>query len=623
MLKWRATRSLGILVFLAAIPSLQAQSSRKKILSQADLPHFSYAVSGSASALVQSDTATFDGFASKVRVDLNGILNGYEIDDKSTLRSLLSTQADLQELSGQYPAALKTIDTLRSLEEKPAAKLTAGLFARARLQAAIESKSTHGEAFDRAFTKNYREAIDALPWDIAGDWAKESYTGARLESKSMAVADVMTDLDPAVRKSGALDNFEAWGLIGTRNYVETGAPLNELRAPILKEYIQAHTVAKPDIWPARDVTLSSTEHLTPTLVAIWDSGIDVSVYPNQLFTDPKSTVSGTHGLAYDDQGAPSKSWLYPLTPEQQKTYPLFREIVEGQLDIEDVKDTPAAQAAEKEFRTLAPEEIHQYFEADKVLGFYLHGTHCAGIAVRGNPFARLVVARFNDQLSDFAFLPTDEWVRRLGADFQQMSDYFRARHVRVVNMSWGDDPQEFETWLSKTGGGANPAERKAKARELYAMWRDSIETAIKNAPGTLFVTAAGNSDSDTRFTEDVPSSLHLPNLIAVGAVDQAGEETSFTSYGETVVVDADGYEVESYIPGGYKARFSGTSMASPGVVNLAAKLFALDPSLTPAQAIDLIRRGATASSDGRLHLIDERRSVELLRAERESLKPKN
>jgi subtilisin family serine protease len=132
---------------------------------------------------------------------------------------------------------------------------------------------------------------------------------------------------------------------------------------------------------------------------------------------------------------------------------------------------------------------------------------------------------------------------------------------------------------------------------------------------TLFITAAGNSDSNNGFVDDVPSSLHLPNPIAVGAVNQAGDETSFTSYGDTVVVDADGYNVESYVPGGARLKLSGTSMASPNVVNLAAKLFALDPSLTPAQVIDLIKRGATASEDGRRHLIDEKRTVALLQAQ--------
>jgi subtilisin family serine protease len=262
--------------------------------------------------------------------------------------------------------------------------------------------------------------------------------------------------------------------------------------------------------------------------------------------------------------------------------------------------------------------LHEYFDSEKVVGFYLHGTHCAGIAVRGNPAARLVVARFNDQLPDLPFPPTEEWARKLGADFQQMSDYFRTRNVRVVNMSWGDDPQEFETWLSKMGEGADPIERKERASELYAIWRKAIETALKNAPNTLFVTAAGNSNSNASFVDDVPASLHLPNLIAVGAVNQAGDETDFTSHGDTVVVDADGYEVESYAPGGFRMKLSGTSMASPNVVNLAAKLFALDPTLTPERAIDLIKRGATTSEDGRRHLIDERRSVALLQGKKAS-----
>jgi subtilisin family serine protease len=307
--------------------------------------------------------------------------------------------------------------------------------------------------------------------------------------------------------------------------------------------------------------------------------------------------------------------LYPLTPEQEKAYPAFRDQIKGFVDIENGIDSPEADTLQKKFSTLTPEQMHQLFELDKVIGFYIHGTHCAGIAVRGNPAARLVVARFNDQLPDLPFPPTADWAHQLGAAFQQMSDYFRTRNVRVVNMSWGDDPQEFETWLSKTGGGADPAERKRHAAELYAIWRDAIETAIKNSPNTLFITAAGNSDSNAGFIEDVPASLHLPNLISVGAVNQAGDETSFTSYGDTVVVDADGYNVESYVPGGARVKLSGTSMASPNVVNLAAKLFALDPSLTPPQVIQLIKDGASKSEDGRRHLIDEKHSVALLQAQ--------
>jgi len=602
----------AIVLLLAVLVS--AQTNGKKIVrSDNDLPRFTYPVRGSASELMRADDATFNAFAAKVRADLDSVLQDYDIADKATLRTLLRAEVDLQALAGEYKPALKTIDRLRAEEEKPSAKLTSGLVDRAYLEAALETKSTSGPAFDEAFRQHAGEAFDSLPWDVVQDDVKELYAGARIYSTSIALASVKTDLDPAVEKSGTLDNHQAWRLVSDRADVRFFIPIETPLADVLHKYIAAHTVVKPDIWAAREVTLGASDKATPVLVAIWDSGIDVSLFPGQLYTDPHPTASGTHGLAFDDSGAPVTTWLYPLTPEQEKAYPGFRDQIKGFLDLQNGIDSPEADALQKKFKTLSADQLHELFEREKVLGFYVHGTHCAGIAVRGNAAARLVVARFNDQLPDLPFPPTEEWARRMAADFQQMSDYFKTRNVRVVNMSWGDDVPEIETWLSKQGGGADPAERKKRAAEIFAIWREAIETAIKNAPNTLFIAAAGNSDSNAGFGGDVPASLHLPNLIAVGAVNQAGDETSFTSYGDTVVVDADGYNVESYVPGGARVKLSGTSMATPNVVNLAAKLFALDPSLTPEQAIDLIRRGATASEDGRRHLIDEKRSVELLK----------
>ena len=596
--------------------SLSCLAQTKTQIKGADeLPRFVYPVQTSASGLLQSDSATFQGFASPVQADLEGILANDEIADKATMRELLNAQMSMQELAGQYDAALKTIDAERALEEKPAAKLLSGIFMKARLQAILDTHSHSSPEYTAAFKKYYQAAVDALPWDVVQDSIKQQYASSVLTGTPTLVGMVQTRLDPVTQKSGKLDNLSAWQLIGQRDYIDYGLPVRQARAEVLHDYIAQHNIAQPDIWPARELILTPEQHLTPVNVAIWDSGIDIALFPDQLFNDPKPTGSGTHGLAFSDKGMVEKTWLHPLNAAQQAEYPLMLSDIQGRLDVGDGVDSSEAKQLANEQSNSTAAELHRRDDLDQMLGHYLHGTHCAGIAVRNNPYARLVVARFNDDLPQLEFAPTTEWANRMAGNFKQLSDYFNSRHVRVVNMSWGDDVAEFEDWLSHTGtGGKDAATRKAKAQQLYALWRKAVESTIRNSPDTLFITAAGNSDSDASFLGDVPSSLHLPNLITVGAVNQAGTETSFTSSGETVLVHANGFHVDSFVPGGKREKLSGTSMASPNVVNLAAKLFALDPTLTPAQVIKLIRDGADTSTDGRIHLINPKHSAELLKA---------
>jgi subtilisin family serine protease len=73
-----------------------------------------------------------------------------------------------------------------------------------------------------------------------------------------------------------------------------------------------------------------------------------------------------------------------------------------------------------------------------------------------------------------------------------------------------------------------------------------------------------------------------------------------------VHVYANGYEVPSVVPGGEVLAFSGTSMAAPQVVNLGAKLLALNPELSVAE----LRRIILEAADERT--IGEARSIRLL-----------
>jgi subtilisin family serine protease len=206
-------------------------------------------------------------------------------------------------------------------------------------------------------------------------------------------------------------------------------------------------------------------------------------------------------------------------------------------------------------------------------------------------------------------LPDEAYVKRGAAAYKAAVEHFRKAGARVVNMSWRYGPSAYEGALAYHNVGKSPDERKQMANRLFAVEKQALEEAIAGAPEILFVAGSGNEDNSSDFSQYIPAGFELPNLITVGAVDQSGTETGFSTFGRTVVVHANGFEVPSKIPGGETIKLSGTSMASPQVANLAAKLFAMKPELTPVQAKELILRGA--EKNGRVNLISPRRTLEL------------
>jgi len=611
---YRSGRYYGLLLLAGLSFAVTALSDQPKraVQSEADLPRVAYPVTGSVSTLLQSEDSVFASKVKQAGADLDALFADYDIQDKATLISMLTAKLSLQELGGEDAAGLETIAKLRELQSKPDLKLTVALFDEAILKARQTGKK--GAGYEQEVESIYREAVNALPWEVVQDAVKSARSTSGLLSESFLLGRAQEELQPEIDKSGSLSRDSMYALLGARANLRVKLPLNSIRRNVLKAYVAARDTKKPDIWTAREVTLSNEDHPQKVLVGIWDSGFDTTVYPGHLYSyaDPKPYPA--QGLAFTDDGNSSASALYPLTPEQKQQYPKLSEDLEAYADLQVGDETPVAEAFKKRLATMSKEDVNKLFERFSFFGNMAHGTHVAGIAIKGNPAAQLVVFRFNDGLSrELHFPPSTDWAHRMAANFKRIGEFCAQHKVRVVNLSWGDDPREFEDWLARTKGNQTAEERKKEAADLFSIWKQAIIDAMTAAPNTLFVTAAGNQDSDSGFLQDVPSSLELPNLITVGATNQAGDATSFTSYGKTVVVYANGYHVESFIPGGKKVRFSGTSMAAPQVTNLAAKLFAVDPSLTADQAKESIIAGSTLSADGRRKLIDEKRSLELIK----------
>jgi subtilisin family serine protease len=269
----------------------------------------------------------------------------------------------------------------------------------------------------------------------------------------------------------------------------------------------------------------------------------------------------------------------------------------------------------KHMQSLKQEDVSTFLEDLGLFGNYSHGTHVAGISAAGNPFVRLLTARITFDFKQIPQVtPSIEQAKKDAAVAVATIEYFKKAGVRVVNMSWGGSVKDIEGALEQKGAGGTPEERAKLARELFDIGKTALEQAMTSAPEILFVCAAGNSDNDNEFAELIPSGLNVPNMVTVGAIDSSGKPTGFTTFGKNVVLYANGFEVDSYVPGGERMKFSGTSMASPNVANLAGKLVALNPKLSPTEIVQAMKQTGDplVGYDGRV-IINPKRAVEALR----------
>ncbi len=117
--------------------------------------------------------------------------------------------------------------------------------------------------------------------------------------------------------------------------------------------------------------------------------------------------------------------------------------------------------------------------------------------------------------------------------------------------------------------------------------------------GCILVAAAGNSGISERY---YPAAL--PEVIAVGSVDDGGKRSRFSTFGDHVAICAPGENIISTSRDGYAVN-SGTSFASPFVAGVAALLVSRarrrKHRLTGPEAKQILMRSAAPLGGGGFH----------------------
>jgi subtilisin family serine protease len=124
----------------------------------------------------------------------------------------------------------------------------------------------------------------------------------------------------------------------------------------------------------------------------------------------------------------------------------------------------------------------------------------------------------------------------------------------------------------------------------------ALDSAVASATaaGLVVAVAAGNSSDDACLY----SPARAPSALTIGAIDKSGATAGYSNYGSCVDLWAPGSQITSagISSTTASATMSGTSMASPHVAGLAARMLQARPSITSSGIVSVLSERSTTTN---------------------------
>src|SRR5436190_18849677 len=143
--------------------------------------------------------------------------------------------------------------------------------------------------------------------------------------------------------------------------------------------ISRRTRSKSRTFGARARRVPAGRSYAPVKIAIWDSGVDTKLFPNNLATANGSVPV----IAFDRFSEPAKGELQEIPAALKSRIPQLKSYLKGFSDLQSNIDSPEASSIKSYMSTLKPDEYKAFVEDISLAGNWMHGTDVAGIAVAG------------------------------------------------------------------------------------------------------------------------------------------------------------------------------------------------------------------------------------------------
>lgn len=360
-------------------------------------------------------------------------------------------------------------------------------------------------------------------------------------------------------------------------------------------------------WISLCVLLSMVAQANATTIAVIDSGLDYKhemIVPN-LWTnsgeiedrrdnDGNGYQDDVHGWNFAEQNGNIIDYKYlgTFSPDCKKYFD-----IQGKMFLKQATESEIAWLKEKVKDANFIKEMGKF-------GNFVHGTHVAGITIRGSQNnvmgVKLIpteIKPFFDGLSQMKAMEADRW-----SLLEKAFDALAAEQMKALgDIARFVASHKAEVANGSFGTGFNQAKmitdtaykviffKKPSAEDSNRAASMFISALVKNgqafvsaAPNTLFVFAAGNDGMSNDQFGTSPANIKADNVITVGATYKNEFFAPFSNYGTKMVdIAAPGMLIHSAIPGNDYLQVSGTSQAAPYVANVAAKIKEANPRLRP------------------------------------------